>query len=91
MMKTELERNMIDSISKAKLLLESRHLEEKELEWTYAATIDAKGIETRVEIYVLKVSQPLGYIVASYTAKRVKVLDENLFSLITYNIKEGRF
>jgi hypothetical protein len=88
MTKTELERNMIDLIFKAKLLLESRHLEEKELEWIYAATIDVKGIDSRVGIYVLGGTQPLGYIVASYAAKTVKVLDENLSSLITYNVKE---
>jgi hypothetical protein len=89
MIKTELERKMIDLIFKAKLLLESRHLEEKELEWTYAATIDAKeGIRSRVEIYVLGVKQPIGYIVASYAAKKVKVLDGNLSSLLTYDIKE---
>lgn len=90
MIKTELERNMIDSIFKAKLLLESRHLEEKELEWTYAATIDAKSIRSRVEIYVLCAKQPFGYIVASYAAKKVKVLDGNLSSLITYDIKDQK-
>jgi hypothetical protein len=86
MIKTELERNMMDLIYKAKLLLESRHPEEEELEWTYAATIDAKGIRSRVEMYVLEAKRPLGYIVASYTVKRVKVLDENLSSIITYSI-----
>jgi hypothetical protein len=88
MIKTELERNMIDLTFKAKLLLESQHLEEKELEWTYAATIEAKSIESRVEMYVLKGKHLLGYIVASYAAKTVKVLDEHLSSLITYNVKE---
>jgi hypothetical protein len=88
MIKTELERKMIDLIFKAKLLLESRHPEEKELEWTYAATIDAEGLRSRVEMYVLCVKQPFGYIVASYAAKKVKVLDGNLSSLLTYDIKE---
>lgn len=89
MLKTKLERDMMDLIYKAKLLLESRHQKEKELEWTYAATIDAKGIESRVEIYVLKVSQPLGYIIVSYSIKKVSVLDENFSYLITYEVKKG--
>lgn len=89
MIKTELERNMIDLTFKAKLLLESRHFESEELKWSYAATIDTKGIDSRVELYVLEVKHPLGYIIASYAAKTVKVLDEYLSSLITYNINEG--
>jgi hypothetical protein len=88
MKKTELERSMMDLTFKAKLLLESRHPEEKELEWAHAATIETSGIRSRVEIYVLCVEQPFGYIVASYAARAVKVLDENLYSLITYNVKE---
>jgi hypothetical protein len=91
MIKTELERKMIDAVFKAKLLLEYRHLEEKELEWTYAATIETNRIRSRVEIYVLCVEQPFGYIVASYAARAVKVLDGNLSSLITYEVKEGMF
>lgn len=88
MIKTELERDMLDLIFKAKLLLESRHLEEKNLEWTYAATMNATEIRSRVELYVLDVKQPFGYIIASYAAKKVKVLDGNLSSIITYEVKE---
>jgi hypothetical protein len=79
---------MIDMIFKAKLLVESRHLEEKDLEWTYTATIDSKGLGTRVEMYVLNVKQPFGVIIASYPAKRVKVMDGNLSPLITYDVKD---
>jgi hypothetical protein len=89
MIKTELERDILDLIFRAKLLLESRHPEEKNLEWTYAATMNTKEIRSRVEMYVLEVKKPQGYIIASYAAKTVKVLDEHLSSLITYTIKEG--
>lgn len=87
MLTTKLERNMIDLEFKAKLLLESRHSEEKELEWGYAATITAKDIESRVEIYVLNAKHALGYIIASYAIKKVSVLDENFGHLITYEVK----
>jgi hypothetical protein len=79
---------MIDLIFKAKLLLESRHSEETELVWTYAATIDSNGIRTRAEMYVLKGKRPFGYIIASYSIKKVSVLDENFGHLITYEVKK---
>jgi hypothetical protein len=88
MYKTELERNMMDAVFKAKLLIESRHIEENDLKWTYAATIDSKGIRTRAEMYVLKGKRPFGYIIASYSIKKVSVLDENFGHLITYEVKK---
>jgi hypothetical protein len=90
MFKTELERNIIDAVFKAKLLIESRHPKEKDLEWTYAVTMNATEIRSRVELYVLNVKQPFGVIVASYVAKRVKVMDGNLSPLITYDVKDTK-
>ena len=91
-MKTMLEYKMIDAVFKAKLLLESRHQRESELKWSYAATLNVRNNEeNRVKLYVLEGPKPKGYIIASYSAKVVKVFDENMMHLITYEVEEGIF
>lgn len=88
-MKTRREYKMTEAVFKAKLLLESRHLEEKDLKWAYASTLDALNAEANpTKLYVLEGEVPYGYIIASYALKTVKVFDENLSLLITYNVRE---